>query len=141
MDRTKVEEYKKLPLEEIDKLLKENHEILNKIWEEDDGSSWENYSEKCRPYWKKAHELYTAQALLTPYEDIKFEPLDDNEKEECLFPIDEFREACKYKCFTSYDGFGYYATETEKSDIDASPEAFADDYVRNDFTHVVWYNK
>lgn len=136
-----IEDYMKLPLKEIDKLLKENHEILNKIWEEDDGSSWETYSEKCRPYWKKAHELYTTQALLTPYEDIKFEPLDDDEKNECLMPIDEFRAACKYNCFTSNDGFGYYATETEKSDIDASPEAFADDYVRNDFTHVVWYNK
>ena len=131
----------KLSLEEIDKLLKETHETLNKIWDEDDGSSWDNYAEKCTPYWKKAYELDTAYSLLIPHEDIKFEPLDDDEKENCLIPIDEFRAACMYSAFTSSDGFGYYATDTEKSDVDACPEAFADGYVRDDFTHVVWYNK
>lgn len=131
----------KLPLEEIDKLLKENSEILNKIWDEDDGSSWEKYEQKCKPYWKVSYELSTAKSLLIPYEDIKFEPIKERFIEECLIPIDEFRAACMYTFFTSYDGSGYYATETEESNIEAIPEAFADGYVRDDFKYVVWYNK
>jgi hypothetical protein len=136
-----IEEYMKLPLEEIDKLLKENSEILDKIWDEDDGSSWEKYEQKCKPYLKVSYELSTAKSLLIPYEDIKFEPIEERFIEECLIPIDEFRAACMYSFFTSYDGSGYYATETEESNIEAIPEAFADGYVRDDFKYVVWYNK
>lgn len=137
-----IEDYMKLPLEDIDKLLKENHEILDKIWKEDDGSSWDIYAEKCKPYLEKSYELSTAYSLLIPYEDIKFQKLPEWAiKEECLMSVKDFKSACEIGFFTSYDGNGYYATETEESSIDASPRAFAKGYIRDDFKYVVWYNK
>ena len=39
------------------------------------------------------------------------------------------------------DGVGYYATDKEVSNIEASPNAFRQGIIREDFTHVCWYNK
>jgi hypothetical protein len=47
---TKVDEYMKLSIQEIDERIDKNDEILDKIWNEDDGSSWDKYKAKCEPY-------------------------------------------------------------------------------------------
>lgn len=138
----KIEEYLKLPLTEINKKIKKNNKILDKLWHETDRNTpWEEYEKKCKPYWEEAHCLYTAQAILTPIESVTFRPFRDLEKERCLVPIEEFKEWCKTGCVTNYDGDGVYATENEVSDIDASPRAFYEGYIRKDFKYVCWYNK
>ena len=43
--------------------------------------------------------------------------------------------------FSDYDGSGYYATETDISDVPCVPSEIANGYIRTDFTHVMWYNK
>ena len=55
--------------------------------------------------------------------------------------LQDFKDYCDSGCFISSDGDGYYATETEESDIYISPSDFKYDVVRDDFTHIVWYNK
>ena len=46
-----VKNYNNLTLEEIESRIKENNRKLKEIWDTDNGSSWEVYREKCRPYW------------------------------------------------------------------------------------------
>ena len=67
-------------------------------------------------------------------------PLNDLDKK-CLMTIDVFEDCCKSKSIIDYDGFGYYATSTEVSDICANPSDFVKGIIRRDFTHVCWYNK
>ena len=134
---SKVNEYSKLSLDELNQKIEENDKVLHKIWEEDDGSSWDNYCKKCGPYWKDNEALYAAASLKqTP----KMRPIAEWEKE-CLIPIKEFEASCKFGAFTDSDGEGCYATETEVSDIEASPNAFVNGNIRTDFSHVCWYNK
>lgn len=143
LDEEKMKAYLKLPLEELKTKIDANNKILDKLWKEDDSKSWEEYCEKCNPYWDDNKYLYTAKSLLLPREEIKMRPLEDWEKDEewIHITIETFKEWCESGFITSYDGSGYYATETEVSYLPALTYAFHDGYVRDDFTRVCWYNK
>lgn len=132
--------YMNLSLSEIKNKIKENDKILNKIWDEDDGNSWNKYCEKCQSYWDDNKLLYAAESLKLQPEEIEMKKFTDLDKE-CLMPIEEFIACCKSGFITSYDGCGYYATKNEVSNLNASPWAFKNGFIRKDFTHVCWFNK
>lgn len=78
---------------------------------------------------------------------IKFTPFSELDRE-CLMPLADFVECCECGGFTSYDGFGFFATACEMSDRSVDPDeireaAHAGGYQAPDtrFTHVVWYNR
>ena len=137
----KVEEYLKLSLSEINKKIKKNEKILDKLWREDSSGSWEEYEKKCKPYWDEAHCLYAAKDMLAPMESVTFSPMDARDKKHCRVPIKEFEAWCKTGYVSNYDGTGYYATENDVSNIYASPRAIYEGYIRKDFDYVCWYNK
>ncbi len=59
-----------------------------------------------------------------------------------LIPIDEFLEDIRHGNFVDYDGSGHYALVDKVSNIKFRPSTFDYDYaVKNNFTHVVWYNR
>jgi len=132
--------YSNLTLEEIQEKIDSNRKNLDKIWEEDDGSSWDNYCAKCKPYWDDSLALRTAYVLKIDKNDIKFEPMNDVDRK-CLMTIKEFKSCCKMDAITSWDGDGCYATKDETTDLPAEPEAFKQGYIRKDFKYVCWYNK
>lgn len=132
----KIEEYKKLSLNEIQARIAANEEKLDKIWHEDDGNSWEKYKAKCQPYWDDNEALYAAKSLKKTPEMRPFDDLD----RKCLMTINEFKSHCNWGAIMNSDGFGYYATDKEVSNIEASPSAFVKGIIRPDFTHVCWYN-
>lgn len=143
MNKEIVNKYLKLSLNEIEDKLNDNDEILNKIWHEDTGGSWDEYCNKCQPYWDDNRALLTAKTLLTDINTIRLRPLEDWERDEewIHIKIETFKEWCKDGFVTNYDGVGYYATENEVSNLYAPPYAFKDDYIRDDFDYVCWYNK
>ena len=55
--------------------------------------------------------------------------------------IEEFKERCRSGYFIDDDGHGYYATAEGKSNIQISPSDVMEDLCRDDFTHVIWFNK
>lgn len=137
----KIEEYMKLPLEKIEGMIEENERVLDKIWAEDDGSSYENYKNKCKPYHDELYCLTTAKTMILPREEIETRPMDELDKE-CKIPIAEYTEMCKTGYVSNYDGHGVYATETETASwLYANPRAFYEGYIRKDFDYVCWYNK
>lgn len=137
---TKVDEYMKLSIPEIDARIDKNDEILEKFWNEDDGSDWEGYSSKCEPYWDDNSALHAARTMIIPMEDIKFHPLNKLAKE-CIMTIEKFTNLCKCGALINYDGIGYYAFKDKESELSAEPKAFKAGYIRKEFTHVCWYNR
>ena len=132
-----VKNYNNLTLEEIESKIEENDNKLKEIWDADDGNSWERYKAKCQPYWDDNEALYTAKSMKETPEMKPFDKLD----KECLMTIKEFKAHCDFGAIMDSDGFGYYATDKEVSNIEASPRAFVNGIIRPDFTHVCWYNK
>ena len=132
-----MKKYYNLTIEEITSIIEENNNKLNEISDADDGNSWEVYREKCQPYWDDNDALYSVKALKKTPEMRPFSDLD----RKCLMTINEFKSYCKCGGIMDSDGFGYYATDKEVSNIEASPSAFVKGIIREDFTHVCWYNK
>lgn len=132
-----VKNYSNLSIDEIDRLIDVNSMKLREIWDTDDGNSWEKYKAKCQPYWDDNEVLYAAKSLKETPEMKPFSDLD----RKCLMTINEFKTHCKYGGIMNSDGVGYYATDSEVSNIEAIPSAFMDGVIRSDFTHVCWYNK
>ena len=132
-----MKKYYNLTIEEITSIIEENDKILKEISDADDGNSWEMYRTKCQPYWDDNDALYSVKALKKTPEMRPFSDLD----RKCLMTINEFESYCKCGGIMDSDGFGHYATDKEVSNIEASPSAFVKGIIREDFTHVCWYNK
>ena len=132
-----IKNYYNLTIEEIESIIEENDKKLKEISDADDGNSWEMYKEKCQPYWDDNEILYTAKSMKETPEMRPFNELD----RKCLMTINEFKSNCRYGAFMDTDGVGYYATDKEVSNIEASPNVFRYGVIREDFTHVCWYNK
>ena len=97
------------------------------------GKSWDEYrqNQKVREYWKALAEYRLVQ-------DYTLHPIKSDYGTHMT--LEEFKGAA-VTFFSDYDGSGYYATETEVSNIPCVPSEISDGYVRSDFTHVMWYNK
>ena len=137
--RYKIDNYMKLSVAELDAKLEEQHEILEKIWKEDDGKSYERYQEKCQPHWDEVMCLDIARTMLIDKTSANFTEIDNIGD---LMTVKDFESACKSHAIMGYDGFGYYADKDKKcSDIEADPKAFELGYIRSDFEYVIWYNR
>jgi hypothetical protein len=55
--------------------------------------------------------------------------------------LKEFIEDVDYGTFVDYDGHGYYATETEMTDIVVFPSMIINKNIDERWSHVVWFNK
>ena len=60
---------------------------------------------------------------------------------DCQMPIKTFQNLVKQRCFTDYDGYGYYATETEESNQYVELSELVKGIYPEWATHVMWYNK
>ncbi len=58
-----------------------------------------------------------------------------------VMPISVFREAVLGGGFIDYDGFGFYATGIQESDILVTPSTFLNQDPPKWATHVSWYNR
>ena len=71
---------------------------------------------------------------------LKWKEYNELDKE-CKMTLSEFKQLIKVGAITPDDGHGYYATDTEVSNM----YIFFDDVIDGDvdefITHVCWYNK
>lgn len=77
----------------------------------------------------------------------KLEVIDQDHKN-CLLSIDEFNESVDLGELIDYDGHGYLATATHKSDIVIHPSDWGKNPEENKvtcknfgFTHILWLNR
>jgi len=73
--------------------------------------------------------------IQTDFEMSKFPDYGD------LMTLENFKDNVYCGGFIDSDGSGNYSTETEESDISIFPSDIKEGVYRDDFTHVVWYNK
>lgn len=115
---------------------------LDEEWDKD-YPTWEEYRTAVDPIYAERHpisrELHmteTDYTLENFYRDRKGNIIGH------LIPVEEFWRMCEYGGFIDSDGEGYYATDTQESNIPAIPSEIVDNEgFRTDFPYVMWYNK
>ena len=124
--------YKEELKEKVNRLRKEANAIEDKYIA--DGKTWDDFCKNSTvmEYWKTVAEYRLVQ-------DYTLKPIGDRNRGSHM-TLDEFK-AYAGSFFSDYDGSGYYATETDVSNIPCVPSEICDGYIRGDFTHVMWYNK
>ena len=55
--------------------------------------------------------------------------------------LDDFIDKATGKEIVDSDGYGYYATETAKTDIIIRPSDITEDIYRTDFPYVIWFTE
>jgi len=55
------------------------------------------------------------------------------------YTLEEFSKMSKSGKITDNDGYGFYATELAKSDIEIYPSDILTEMVRTDFPNVIWF--
>lgn len=97
------------------------------------------YSEFC----ERAHDVKEKLYFISKYMRLKQEPVIEYGKEwkGDTYTLEEFKNMCKSDVLMDSDGFGEYATETSKSDVEILPSDVKENLIRNDFPYVIWFNK
>jgi hypothetical protein len=100
------------------------------------GLQYNEFKEKATPIRQKIY-------FVSKYKRLKQPPTLEYNKEwnGKLYTIEQFIEMSESGGFMDYDGFGYYATHNAKSDILIYPSDILEHIYRNDFTHIIWFNR
>lgn len=127
--------------ERVEKLEKEISEIEKFLSSKDDEfigktKSFNEYSEKRRPYTSKIARLDRQRRLIMPaVAQGKVENSDD------IMSIEHFIVNCKCGGFIDYDGFGRYVKDGIEYNVEIIPSDVKHNSIRKDFNSIVWYNR
>lgn len=101
-----------------------------------EGLSYKEFSDKVKPVKEK---LY----FISKYKRLKQTPIIEYGKEWKgeLYTLEKFISMVRNGGFIDDDGWGYYATDMTKSDINIYPSDISENIYRTDFTHIIWFNR
>lgn len=101
-----------------------------------DGLPFSDFEKKAE---KEAESLY----FIDKYKRLKQDPIVEYGKEwkGDTYTLEEFKALAKSKTLIDSDGYGYYATESAKSNVYIMPSDVIENIIRDDFSHVIWFNK
>jgi len=131
-------DYSKVTIEELlreeERLEKRYHDIEEQCLK--DGVKFDEFAKKAE---KEREGLY----FIDKYKRLRRDPIVEYGKEWKgeTYTLDEFKRMAKTKVLTDDDGYGYYATESAKSDVFIYPSDVMENLIREDFSHVIWFNK
>lgn len=121
------------------KLLKEEQNYQKKYQEIQDKCVSEglSYEEFCT----KAHEIKEYLFFIEKFIRKKTQPtvIYGKKWDGKIYELTEFTELCNNESITDIDGVGYYATINTKSDVKIIPSDVTNNILRDDFTHVIWF--
>lgn len=123
---------KEIVLNKIGKLETQLNAI-NDTWNFD--KPWSLYERNIAPLLTELNNLHCDLNLIQ--DEINMGPYDSGD----LMSMEEFIKYCRDGSFIDSDGSGYYATETECTDIQINPSWVLKGRIRRDFEYVIWYNK
>ena len=89
------------------------------------------------------HEEATALYMINKYKRLLQDPTVEYGKEWKgeILTLDKFKAMALDGTLIDNDGIGYYATESAKSDVEIYPSDVKEGLIRDDFSHVIWFNK
>lgn len=126
--------YCNLSDEELFKILEKKEQYIDSLWNVAT-LSWEEY---CKEVEKTdINQIYSEKILRMIPEFTKAGKFDLK----CRMSLEEFKSDCKCKYIISDDGEGYYGTKDSITNIPADPSTFYNDWNREDFEYIYWYNK
>lgn len=98
-----------------------------------------SYKEFCN----RAKEVRKNLYFISKYLRLKQEPIVDYGKEwnGNTYTMETFKKLVEDRMLMDSDGFGNYATEGAKSNIEIYPSDITENIYRNDFTHIIWFNR
>ena len=122
--------------EELEKKLNELDDAIHELWEEtmNEEDGWERY--KNSPLHAEYRDVSRQYRKVCDY---KLE--DGIPSYGDLMTLKKFVDSCKGGGFCNSDGFGNYAMKDKVSDIEVYPSDIVAGVYRDDFTHIVWYNR
>lgn len=127
--------------ERVEKLEKEIAEIEEFLSSKDDEfmaktKSYDEYSEKRRPYTSKISKLDRQRRLIMPaVAQKKVRAKDD------VMSIKAFIDCCKSGGFIDYDGYGRYVKDGVEYNVEIIPSDVKHNSIRKDFDTIVWFNR
>lgn len=119
-------------IEKIDRL-ESQLKAINDTWNFD--KPWSAYERNIAPLLSELNNLHCDLHLNE--DEINMKPHRDGD----LMRMDEFIGYCKDGSFIDSDGSGFYATQTESTDLQINPSWVLKGRIRKDFNYVIWYNK
>ncbi len=125
---------------QIDKIVEERDETFRQMYAKNPKAFMNEFFKTSKPFDNRIKPLSMEARSLREPEMRKDDVGGD------LFELDQFAHMCTYAGgFNDSDGSAYYATATQVSDIPVYPSDFFypkhQQWIRKDFTHVMWYNK
>lgn len=96
---------------------------------------YKEVEQKMKPYADKVNECSRKYRLI---KIPKLKPIPDYGD---LMTLEEFINCVNSDGFIDYDGHGRYSDEINMTDIIIYPSDIKNNSVREDFTHIVWFNK
>lgn len=129
-------QFENMSIQQLENYIKEQELIKDKKMKEaynaSDVFKFQELSKKaCEPIWRAGMRLRKIKPFV----------LRNHNKHGDLMTIEDFKTYCKSGGFIDYDGSGNYATATQESNISIYPSDIEEGVYRNDFTHVMWYNR
>jgi hypothetical protein len=104
-----------------------------------DDETWEHFNDCGLVAFQKDVEEYLKELEENALDTVRMVELPDYGD---LITLEEFIGACESGTFIDSDGTGYYATETQMSNIPAYPsDIIVGGIIYDDYTHVMWFNK
>jgi hypothetical protein len=64
----------------------------------------------------------------------------NNEGEDDVYTVDEFKNLAKFKSFVDYDGYGH-PVKNKKCDPDIHVKPSSVSEIPKDTTHIIWFNR
>lgn len=98
---------------------------------------WVKIENRKRFFFSILYAPYNFYRYTKPY-PVEYEEIPDYGD---VFSFEEFQDCCFEYSFIDSDGCGYYATKDKMTNILANPSDIMIGYIREEFSHVVWFNK
>lgn len=132
-----MKDLSRMSVSELEQFIKDETPLkekrMNEAYNAPDVFEFQRLSElACYPIWK------ANQYLKLKKENVELKP---HNKNGCLFSMTDFIENVEGGGFIDEDGYGYYSTLDEQSDIIIKPSDVIEGMYRKDFDFVKWYNR
>lgn len=125
-------------LEELEekrsKASQELHDALNGK-EASEADSYDEYCNILHPFYDR---LAYYEKKIKAIRPVELKPLSEYGH---LMTLEEFVECVSDGGFIDYDGFGHYVIDNQETNVEVHPSEIAEGNIRNEFTHVMWFNR
>jgi hypothetical protein len=131
-------DYSKMKYQSLEREEEKLHEKYKAI-EEECLKERKSFSE----FQKEAHSVAESLYFIGKYKRKLQDPIVEYGKEwkGTLMEMEDFKNLALSDSITDEDGYGFYATISSKSNVVIMPSDVKENILRDDFSHVMWFER